>query len=195
MMSGDPFTLPVSRSMTVTITNIPSCASTWRSRKTTSPISPTPKPSTITYEAGTFSFSRIIWRGFTVTTWPFSAITILLSGIPTERAKIGIGDQHRILAVDRHKEFGPHNAHHFHQFFLFGMAAGMNIHHFIMVDFDALAQNFVFQVLYRAFVARNHRRRKDHRIAFFEAQKAMFAIDDFHQYRVGFALGAGADHG
>ncbi len=76
------------------------------------------------------------------------------------------------------------------------MAAGMDVHHFVMKHPRSLFIHQVFQGLYRSFIAGNNGRGKNHRISLLKLNVEMFSLGDSHQNRPLFSLGAGSQkHG
>src|SRR3989344_5443615 len=107
--------------------------------------------------------------------------------------EIGMNAQHKVIAVNRHKEFRPHEFDHKLEVLGFGVAARGDIHHLIMEDARALPINDILHILNRAFIARNCRRRKYYRISLLKPDKTVFALNDAHKSRARFSLRAGYD--
>ncbi len=83
MMSGDLRSLPFFVLMVAMMTNIPSSASVWRSRSTTSWRAPTVNPSTRTRSFGAFSLWMIISVPFLISMMvPLSGTAIFSRGNP-----------------------------------------------------------------------------------------------------------------
>jgi hypothetical protein len=126
-MSGGELSFPVLLSIVIMMTNIPSLLITWRSRKTTSPTSPTPSPSTKTYPVGILASVTLAPLLDNSSCWPLSSVKILAIRHAHGPGQICVRHQHVVFAVNRHEVFGLGQGNHQLQVFLVSMARGMDV--------------------------------------------------------------------
>ncbi len=118
--SGPAMTRASSASTVTTTIMIPSAERCFRSRRTASPTSPTPEPSTITlppYVLPIFSAPAAV----NSTTSPFSMTRKFYGSIPGPLREPGVRDEHPVFAVHRNEMIGAHQVEHQQQFLLRGM--------------------------------------------------------------------------
>ena len=191
-MSGPPTSSPVCESTVTTTTTTPSPASFRRSRSTSPPTSPMPRPSTNVMPACTRS--TISTRSPTSTTSPSSQMITWSLGDADLFGEPRVVLQVPALTVDRDEPARPHQREHQAQFLGGGVTARVHRVGGHVVDVGAGAIHGVDHPVDRRLVARDQRRRQHHGVALLELDPLVLALRHQRERAERLALASGADH-